>query len=149
MLKFLDVIGFLTFVFVPSCLACTCSPNPWTTPKEVLYCDAYYVIKGAVVDKVTHNNTIEYYVQVENVFKGGKEFSVGEIAVFKTGQSSLQCGVNYLEKGSKYLFTGPEPYPNYGHGLTICQWVRKFTQLSREEKKGIRGDYKQYCPDYL
>ncbi|PIK41872.1 hypothetical protein BSL78_21269 [Apostichopus japonicus] len=136
----LFVIVSIILVASPSCLGCLCTVNPYTTPREELYCDAYYAIKGMVMEKKgPTNHMIEYTVVVDNVFKGHKFMALGDVITFKTPSSSTHCGVTTIEEGVKYLFTGPPPTPGFGYVLTICQWIEKFTKLSVEEKCVLSG----------
>ncbi|XP_071817365.1 uncharacterized protein [Apostichopus japonicus] len=137
----LFVIVSIILIASPSCLGCFCRVNPHIAPREELYCDAYYAITGMVMEKKgpTNHNMIEYTVVVDNVFKGHKFVTLGDVITFKTPSSRSECGVTTIEEGVKYLFTGPPPIPGFGYVLTICQWIEKFTKLSVEEKCVLSG----------
>ncbi|XP_038060714.1 metalloproteinase inhibitor 3-like [Patiria miniata] len=135
--------------------ACVCMPMH---PQQH-YCRADFVIKGKIlVDdlKVLSDNDTKmkadndtstpnmrmYKVRIEKIFKGQELMGPKKHAEIMVSRLGETCGMP-LQENEVYVLTGRQMKNMYT--VNMCDWVRKYSHLSRKQRQGIRHLYKQYC----
>ena len=129
--------------------SCTCR---WDVGEDILLRDSQYAIKVTIMSQrmsstgkvVTEdsNDRVHYIVRIDEIFKGGEKLSSiekldedGKEILMYTGGNSALCGIDFVEKGVEYLFTGGV-YDNKV-STSHCDVGGKWNTLTSELKKKV------------
>ncbi|XP_022098795.1 metalloproteinase inhibitor 3-like [Acanthaster planci] len=134
--------------------ACVCMPMH---PQQH-FCRSDFVIKGKILpdlkvfpdnntkmkpDNDTSNPNVRMYtVRVEKVFKGQELMGPKKHAEILVSRRGETCGMP-LQENEVYILTGQQVKNMFT--INMCDWVPKYSQLTRKQRQGIRHLYKQYC----
>lgn len=118
--------------------ACSCQPEH----AQSAYCDAEYVIVAQVLRKSNrkHNGNNVYKIEIK------KEYKMSERAQKLLKQGKLitpphdsLCGLQ-LEINQLYAIAAQDIH------VGLCNFVRKYSDLTIVEKRGLAGIYRKGCP---
>ncbi|XP_058838318.1 tissue inhibitor of metalloproteinase isoform X2 [Topomyia yanbarensis] len=118
--------------------ACSCQPEH----AQTAYCDAEYVIVVQVLRKSNRklNGNNVYKIAIKKEYKmtphAQKMLKQGKIV---TPPSDSMCGLQ-LEVNQLYTIAAQDIH------VGLCSFVRKYSDLTIVEKRGLAGIYRKGCP---
>lgn len=118
--------------------ACSCLPEH----AQTAYCDAEYVIVAQVLRKSNrkHNDNNVYKIAIKKEYKmtprAQKLLKQGKLI---TPPTDSMCGIR-LEPNQLYAIAARDIH------VGLCSFVRKYSDLTIVEKRGLAGIYRKGCP---
>lgn len=118
--------------------ACSCLPEH----AQTAYCDADYVIVAQILrkSKVKHNGNNVYKIAIKKEYKmnprAQKLLKPGKLI---TPAMDSMCGLQ-LEVNQLYAIAAQDIH------VGLCSFVRKYSDLTIVEKRGLAGIYRKGCP---
>lgn len=118
--------------------ACSCQPEH----PQTAYCDAEYVIVAQVLRKSNrkHNGNNVFKIAIKKEYKmtprAQKLLKQGKLV---TPSIDSMCGLN-LEVNQLYAIAAQDIH------VGLCSFVRRYSDLTIVEKRGLAGIYRKGCP---
>lgn len=118
--------------------ACSCLPEH----AQTAYCEADYVIVAQILrkSKVKHNGNNVYKIVIKKEYKmnprAQKLLKPGKLI---TPAMDSMCGLQ-LEINQLYAIAAQDIH------VGLCSFVRKYSDLTIVEKRGLAGIYRKGCP---